>query len=276
MCFCPLCVLFLWSPFSLSLPLCWHRLGLKSSSEIHPQSLKFPPADFLGQWGTRFNQSWDKSWLTDDTPVCSSAPPHHLRYSLILPCSPSYLPVGNREQDVWIYILLQKTLCFSRWMYRWTQMDTVSSQSSRDWIWFGRVCVCLLVYNTMHSIECAMRSVRVLALFFRSFFSQPGLPRMQPGGLLSLPSWEREGGKEEKRGQSRDYECVCGRESVSAPNVCLCGKRSTEGGKKIYLTCWQSSIFQIQQQGKNNMPGYLPATKPAPPFIYGKQKQHCQ
>lgn len=61
---CPLCVLFLWSPFSLSLPLCRHQLGVKSSSEIHPQSLKFPPADFLGQRGTRFNQSWDKSRLT--------------------------------------------------------------------------------------------------------------------------------------------------------------------------------------------------------------------
>ena len=133
------------------------------------------------------------------------------------------------------------------------------------------VCVCLSVqHHAQHQVCVESAPPPAFPLLSRTLDYPECLTPWQPGGLLSLPSctqgeWERErgeregereGGKEEKRGQSRDYECACvyGSKCASALNVCLCSKRRSGGGKKkkkIYLTCWQSSIFQIQQQEKN-------------------------
>lgn len=90
---------------------------------------------------------------------------------------------------------------------------------------------------------------------FLSAFLHPGLPRMPlfPGSLeVCWVCFHAQGEREEKRGQSRDYECVCMGVRVweCALNVCLCRIRKPGGGTKIYLTCWQSSTFQIHQQGK--------------------------
>lgn len=64
----------------------------RDPAKFTQQSLKFPPADFLGQTGTRFNQSWDKSRLT--TPLY---PPLLHPATLSVP-SLSYLSIVNVEQ----------------------------------------------------------------------------------------------------------------------------------------------------------------------------------
>lgn len=258
MCVCPLC-LFLWSRLSHSLPFWRHRLGVKSSSEIHPQSLKFPPADFLGQTGTRFNQSWDKS-KTDDTSASSSTPPHHPLSSLILPHVFQLSVFGSREGDAafWFHIL-----CFSQQMR--VQMDADGYCVSMVQWWetgfslFACICarVCVFsVYDIMHSIKCVL-------LVFPFSFPLPSRTLDYPECLSSLAAWRsaefastqrerrREGGRERKEDKAEIMSvCVC--VWMCTLNVCLCRRRRTEREKKIYLTCWQSSIFQIQQQEKKN------------------------
>ena len=211
---CPLSVLFLWSPpLAFSLPLWRHRLGVKSSSEIHPQSLKFPPADFLGQTGTRFNQSWDKSGLTT-----LLYPPHRPRYSLVLLHISQSLMFGNREQRA--VQLFDSIFCRKQSLYLSqqmnVQMDTDGYCISMVQRWeTGFVCV------SEHQV-----CVVILFEFFPPFLSlfllapwitQNAFTPWQPGGLLSLPSHterERERGRKEDKAEIMSvHVCVC---------VCVC------------------------------------------------------
>lgn len=173
--------------------------------------------------------------------------------------------LSNVEQDAVQF--LDSIFCCKHRLYLSqqmnVQMDTdgylqLHGSVAGGWIW----CVCLFLCVQNHALH---QVCFVFWDFFSPFIpspsSHPGLPRMpfHPGSLevcwvcLRAP---REGGKEEKRGQSRDYECVCacGSECVSALNVCG-GKRRTGGGRRRGST-WPadkaafSPNTQTRQQGE--------------------------
>lgn len=134
-------------------------------------------------------------------------------------------------------------------MYRWTQMDTVSPRFSSERLDLVWSCV---IVSTMHSNKCAMWSVRILALSFALSFHNLDYPECSLEVCwVCLHEKEREG----KRRKEDKAEIMSVRVrvvvSVWVHLMFGCaGKGALREEKKIYLTCWQSSIFQIQQQGK--------------------------
>lgn len=254
----PLALLRFCLPLSLSLSRL--RLAARSSAEIHPLSLKFS-ASWL--FRSDKNRGLIRAEIKADW-----------RHSCILPLlhlATLTIPSSFLRPVVWSWMFNRKQSFEGALFAARTQTQTFSiGRTLADFVcpWFrnrGRlfyvpVCVSVHVWRR----GCVVMVEVWPGLYFHSCLLSPMITQnaftpWQPWGLLSLLSHTR-GGREGGR-QSWDYGCegVC--LCICALGVCLCRKRRTGGGeKKIYLTCWQSSIFKNtptgrkKNRGKNNKP----------------------